>query len=337
MQIQLSEMKNFLAQLREVKSFLDRIMADKDILYIIQNSSIGDLLYIGGLFHVVQKRKNKKATVLILNERMKNLGITYENLVGIIYLPGNILDVIMRYYWATEDWEGDNYIYGHWHDWGMGLWTESNLNAIDRYKKSVLDIPLDSEFLPPIVPPISAENIAELHRKYFLDKSRTIILLPHTHTLNLSVGNFWEVMAAQLKARGYIVYTNTDGMAEKPIAGTEAITTSFRELYYISDKVKCFIGTRNGVFDFLAMTKARILNINTFAKWWVCDLSIMFPGCNSRTFYDAVEYVKPIANYLQQEKVGAQIRLSHEKINSEDIFYSYEDILNAILAEVNKN
>ena len=319
-----------------VKNFFEQIIKNRDLLYIIQPCSIGDVLYAGGLSHAVQKRKNKMGTVLVVLERMRNLAITYQNLAGIVYLPSFMAGITQIYFHATGDYEGDNYIYGHIRKEGNDQIWDEDLNLLDQYKKNIFNIPLDTEFLPPIVQSISEENIAELNSKYILDKYRTIILFPHANTLKIFVANFWEKLVAELKARGYIVYTNTDGTSEKPIAGTEAISTNFRELAYIADKIKCFIGLRSGVFDFLAMTNAKILNINTFAKWWHCDLSVIFPKCNSRTFYDAVNYIKPIQNYLQQEKVNAGMVLSHPKINPEDIFYSYEDILKGILYDVEK-
>ena len=320
----------------ELRNFFHSIYENKDFLYIIQPCSIGDVLYTGGLSYAVQKRKNKEASVLVLLERMKNLGITYKNLAGIIYLPSYMSGATEQYFYQTGDYEGDNYIYGHFRNEGNGYVFDDNLNMIDRCKKNIFNIPLDAEFIPPVVFPISEQNINELNEKYILDKSRTIIILPHAHTLELAVPNFWEVLVQQLKARGYIVYTNTDGIREKPVEGTEAISPNFRELFFISDKVKCFIGIRNGIFDFLAMTKARLMNISTFAQWWFCDLSIMYPNCNNRTFYDAVNYLRPIAAYFQKEKVKAQINLSHEKINPKDIFYSYKEMLTAMLQDLEK-
>ena len=62
----------------------------------------------------------------------------------------------------------------------------------------------------------------------------------------------------------------------------------------------------------------------------------MYPGCNNRTFYNTLYFIQPIANYLKHEKVNANITFSHPKINTKDIFYSYEDIRNAILIDVEK-
>ena len=148
----LQELKRTFNSLLGLKKFFNSICTNKDFLYIIQPCSIGDVLYTGGLSHAVQKRKNKKATVLVVLERMKNLGITYENLADIIYLPSSMSGVTEQYFYATGDYEGDNYIYGHFHNEGNGHIQDDNLNIIDCYKKNVFDIPLDTKFTPPTFP-----------------------------------------------------------------------------------------------------------------------------------------------------------------------------------------
>ena len=62
-----------------------------------------------------KQKKNKRATVLILKDRMKNLSITYKNLADIIYLDKSLMDVLMKYFYFTGEYEGDNFIYGHFH------------------------------------------------------------------------------------------------------------------------------------------------------------------------------------------------------------------------------
>ena len=319
-----------------VKKFLDELTVNKDFLHIIQPFSIGDFIYAGGLAHAAQKKKNKQATVLIVNERMKNLGITYSNFANIVFLPGEAMEALKQYFYVTGNYEGGNYIYGHFHAGKNGgyIWDDT-LHLIDRYKKNIFDIPMNTEFVPPVVPAVSEQNIVRLNKKYILDKFHTVIILPYVHSTRQLDIKFWELLAEKLKAQGHVVYTNTNGFSEKPVAGTNAISTNLREMYFISDKIKCFIGSRNGIFDFLALTKATIMNINPFPEW-LWDISLMYPNSKNRTFYNAVEYVKPIADYLGKSKVNAQINLSHSKIRPTDIFYSYEDILNSILTDAEK-
>lgn len=101
--------------LDDVKNFIRQITPNQDWLYMFLPYSLGDFFNIGGMSLAVQKRKNKSATVLIVRERMKNLGVTYENFADIIFLPNDTMNVLMQYFYATGDYEGDNYIYGHFH------------------------------------------------------------------------------------------------------------------------------------------------------------------------------------------------------------------------------
>ncbi|MBR5913659.1 MAG: hypothetical protein IKZ58_04810 [Selenomonadaceae bacterium] len=318
--------------LESVKNYIKELTPKKDLLYIIQPCSVGDFFYTGGLSLAVQKRKNKRATVLIVKDRMKNLGVTYKNFEDIVYIPNDTMNIVMQYFYVSGDYEGDNYIYGHFHKPTQGgnfIWDET-LHLIDRYKKDVFKIPMDTPYAKPVVPKISNENIAELHEKYIIDKNRTIIITPYTHSTKQLDMRFWMFLSMVLMEKNYIVYTNVDGISEQAVPGTAPITTNMRELYYIADKVNCFIGGRVGIFDFLAMTDARTFTINTFPDW-LWDVSELYPHFNNHSFFNAIDYVQPATNYFKEKDVSAQIKLSHSHIKNEDIVYSYEEIFNKVL------
>ena len=324
--------------LDEVKKFIRQMTPNKDWLYIFQPFGIGDFLYTGGLSLAVQKRNNKSATVLIVNERMENLNIIYENVADIILLNADTMDFVKNFFYVTGNYEGDNYIYGHFHRTASGSydWDES-LHLIDRYKKDVFKIPMDTPYEKPIVSPISEENIAELHAKYILDKDKTIVITPYTYSTKPLDMRFWMFLVMVLTEKGYVIYTNVSELVEheKPIPGTEPISINFRELYYISDKVKCFLGSRVGIFDFLVFTDAKTINITPFPSW-LWDVNILYPNSRSRTLYNAMDYIAPLLENAHKDKVHAEMKLSHEHINNEDICYSYEEILNNVLNEVEK-
>ena len=317
--------------LESVKNFINQLTPKKDLLYIIQPCSVGDFFYTGGLSLAVQKRKKKRATVLIVKERMKNLGLTYKNFEDIVYLPDDTMNVVMEYCRATGDYEGDNYIYGHFHTTPdrKFIWDET-LHLIDRYKKNVFKIPMDTPYAKPIVPPLTEENISELHKKYILDKQRTIIIAPYTHSTKQLDMRFWMFLAMTLTEKNYIVYTNVDGISEQAVPGTQPITTNMLELYYIADKIRCFIGGRVGIFDFLALTEAKTFTLNTFPDW-LWDVSELYPQFDNHSFFNAMEYMLPVQGYLKEKNVKAEIKFSHEHIPSEDICYSYEEIFNKVL------
>lgn len=319
-----------------VGGFLKKISEDKDRLYLFSLRGIGDFLIAGGLSYAVQKRKNKKSTVLVISDKKYDLRVLFPNVTGFIKLSGDDIPKFTAYFEWTANYEGDNYICASFQKHNdQYLWDE-NLNMLDRFKKDALKIPIDTPFVYPIIDEISAESAAEINEQYILDKERTIILLSYANSFKKTLNKeFWLKMAQRLKEKNYIVYTNVAG-EEQPIEGTEPFKVSFNELYYVTDKVKCFIGLRSGVLDFLAMTDAKILNITPF-PYWYWDISVMFPECNNRTFYDTTGYTDVINKILNEYDVSIDnINYAHEKIALENIFYSHDEILSAILSEVEK-
>lgn len=326
--------------LDDVKNLIQQITPNQDWLYIFLPYSVGDFFNVGGLSHAVQKKKNKSATVLIAKDRLKNLGVTYANFADIIFLPAEIMSLISSYILTTGEYEGDNYIYGHFHlkPGGRGEYKwDLSLNLIDKYKKDVFKIPMDTPCVKPIVPPLTDENIAELHEKYFIDKDKTIVITPYAYSTKPLDMRFWMFLVMVLTEKGYRCYTsvNKDAAHEQPILGTEAMTINFREMHYISDKVKCFVGSRVGIFDFLGMTDAKTIDISPFGLWH-CATGLLYPDSNSRTFYNAVDYIAPFLETSHKDNVHAEIKLSHEHIKSEDVCYSYEEIFNKVLNEIEK-
>ena len=354
----------------EIKLYIERITGNKDFLYIIQPYGMASVLISGGLSHAVQARKNKTATVLLLSDSLKNIGLTWENVTSIKYFPVDTMELFNKYFFETQDWEGENFIYGNFHqetpkpdaekisdsDTAVSSSVEiksdveksgdkksdkkndfvSKLNIIDQFKEKILDLPLDTEFHYPIPDKISDENAAALHEKYILDKNKTVVICPYFDYSPLAAVKFWTDFTKTLTDKGYIVYTNIQEIYQAPIEGTLPLNVSFAEMHYIADKVKCFAGIRNGVFDFIAVTDAKILSVETFPLWQQ-NLKILYPKCHARTFYNTDEILFPIRKLMAESNTGAKFELHHEKINDEDIFYTQKSILNALLDSVQKD
>ena len=65
-----------------VEKFLKIISEDKDRLYLISTKGIGDFIIVGGFSEAVQKRKNKKSTVLVIEFPKRNTGIFFSERFG---------------------------------------------------------------------------------------------------------------------------------------------------------------------------------------------------------------------------------------------------------------
>lgn len=320
---------------KRTKNFFEVISEDSDCLYVFSTKGIGDFIMAGGLSYAAQERKGKKSTILVIQDKKWDTGILFPNVTAVMHFPLPMIGTLDKYFNKTGGYEGENYIYANIRKKDdKYLWSDE-LNMLERFKKDVFKIPLDTPLIYPIIDEISEEDATSIQEKYTLDVERTIILLPHANTFRKTLNKeFWVNLAQSLKEKNYIVYTNVAGN-EKAIEGTEPLKISFAELYYITDKVKCFIGLRSGVFDFLAMTNAKILNVVPFPHWY-WDISFMFPDCNNRTFYDTTHYTSKINNNLNKYDVSANVKYVHKKIPLEDIFYSHAEIIEEILNEVER-
>ena len=153
----------------EAKLFLKRIMPNKDYLYIFVPFGVENFFIVAGLSHAIQKKKNKKATVLITSENMRNYDFHYENVEKISYLSYKLMPAITRYTYASEDYEDENYIYGSFHaDSAHNFIFDKELNVIDRCKKNILDLPLDTPFHTPLAEQLSDEHIDYLNKTYHI-------------------------------------------------------------------------------------------------------------------------------------------------------------------------
>lgn len=347
----------------EIRLYIERITGNKDFLYIIQPYGLASVLISGGLSHAVQARKNKSATVLLLGDSLKNLGLTWKNVTSIKYFPVDTMELFNKYFSETQDWEGENFIYGNFHQEIKNPDDENifdsetavasdvekfddelsdkkkvdfeEISTVDQFKEKVFDLPPDTEFHYPIFDELSDETAAALNQKYILDRNKTVIICPYFDYSPIAAVKFWTDFAKTLNDDGYIVYTNIQEIYQAPIEGTLPLNVSFAELHYLADKVKCFAGIRSGILDFLALTDAKIFSIETFPIWQQ-NLKILYPKCNVRTFYDTSALIQPLRKLMTDSNTNAKFELHHEKINDEDIFYTQKSILNALLNSVQK-
>ena len=322
------------------EEFIKEFSSNKDYLYLFCPKGIGDFLITAGLSHALEEKFDKKATILIAHEKIKRLGVVFPNVAKITAYPSQFMASTSDWFHSTQNYVFDNFIYANFHyDGKKPIWNDK-LNIIDRFKENALDIPLDTPFWSPIVVTADKDTVAALNEKYTLDKDKTIVLAPYAvtyHELTKQTGeNFWKDMAKRLKDKGYIVYTNVNGLAEKPIEGTEPLTTTFSELYYISDKVKCFVGVRSGIFDFLAMSEAKLFNLIPFGNWF-WDIALIYPESNSVTYHYTAEFKKNVVdNYFKKFGVTYEAQFHHKFINCKYISDSLDYILESIMDDIEK-
>ena len=325
--------------------FMSRIIG-KDYLIVIMPASIGDFIITGMVAPALKKKYNKEIVLLVL-ERYQEFKIKFEDVKEIVYIPGNLMWRFQYYIRATEKYSGEGYIYGGFPFDESSPFNEiiddKNLYMFDRFKKN-FDIPLNTPIKYPIIEDISEEAKQRLHEKYKLDKDRTIILCPYCSTIEAShekFFNLWKQITPELNKRGYTVYENIgktmNNQKDTFNFGNFPMETTLNEIYYIADKVKCFIGMRSGLFDLLSLSKANIVAVSTTWHWY-CDLKFLYPESNSRTLYTAIPMIdemKAVAKHHQVISINIS-NLAFKNIDNKDLYTTEEEIMASILDSVEK-
>ena len=344
------EIKNFFDKLQskksddsiadeDIKIFLEKITPNKDYLYLIQPFGFADILCMGGLSYAAQEKKNKSASVLIIPDKAKNWNISYENVADILYISQPKLLAIKKYLEENDVKEGENYIYGHFDPKEPKNYTiDEGLNLVDYYRKKVFDIPIDTPCRPPVITPLSKDEITNWNNRYTLDADRTVIISANIDPKDKVKFKFkfYEELIDNLNKKNYIVYSCIENFSNFIMPGTRPILANINEISYIARNVKCFIGENVGLLTLLDMTsEAHIFFINIFPGWCL-DVSRIFSNPHSRTLYFIYDLIKHFDSELNADGLNFQWEFSHPKINSDEIFYSYEDVLENILSGIEK-
>ena len=321
------------------KKILDSIIkSEKNTYFVICPYHIGDFLISGGLAHAIKKPKGKSNLKIIALQYLQKINVQFQGVDGFIFISQPQMNEIINYVHISENYVTQNYIYGHFKKYkktGRFI-ADEELNFVQQYNHDVYGLPVNTEIKKPVFKRISGTEIEKLHTNCIIDKEKTIIISPYAYSAPNFLGmNFWTVLVSILKSKGFVVYTNIGNDREQPVPETLPLKTSFSELFYVGEKIRCFIGLRSGILDFLAFSQAKVFSINGVSNW-DNDLKLIFPESNSHTFYCAKPLLDVLRNYLNavsvQNKVdiSLSISLKQKKLNSK-IYMSLEELTQDIV------
>ena len=101
-------------------------------------------------------------------------------------------------------------------------------------------------------------------KKIFMKSSqKSVILMPHAHSALRLSNSFWEKLASILAENGYAVYTNIADETEYVIEGTQALYKPLADMPAFAEGCSFVIALRSGLCDLLALTKTKMVIINT--------------------------------------------------------------------------
>ena len=283
----------------------------------------------GRIANILLRKKNKKKAVLVCNEFLARFQIRFGNRIFFQYLNANDLQSIKEYIISTGLYENDRYYYGHFRVNSKGIIWNRDKNFLGRYYENVYNIP-DNTVLPPIgIQDIDDNCKRELLKEKVPHPDRTAVLMPVAHSIELLDNQFWKRLAMRLKDAGLYVYTNV-APGESVIPGTEALEVTPNELYYLCKRIKCVIGLRSGIMDFLIYSGVKIFDIVYYHSWYY-GLHDMFPMISGRTFY-----IKNLPFYRIKTRLKTRYewKMLDKFVPEKDIFYKKAHLEKTILEDV---
>ena len=98
------------------------------------------------------------------------------------------------------------------------------------------------------------------------------------------------------------------------------------------NNINCFIGMRTGIYDLVISSNARLFNISQ-PNFWDCDLKLIYPESNSKTFYSIIPVFNDIRAMMDQYNMDSLniSNLHFKHVNNEDVFPSEEMLIDAII------
>ena len=254
------------------------------------------------LAYAIKKPNDKKYINIVALDYMKTLSeANFEGVNDMIFISKAQMTEVTNYIHTSGIYRTENYMWGYYKkekkDEIERYIVKGSFNFMERIKNNMLELPTNTELKYPIFKLPSQDTINELNESVLKDAQKTIIFTPYTHSRLYPVyENFWIDLTAKLKDMNFKLYTNIANDNEVPLKNTLPLKTTFPELFYLTDKVNCFIGARSGIQDFLAFSKAKILCIRGLEGWHF-NLKLMFPKSNSKTFC----YTAPAFEKLKME------------------------------------
>lgn len=243
----------------------------RNAFFILENG-IGDQVCVLGLLQAFKEFFRAKNIIVLAQKKSQELLSLYQHasISVVIYyekLPkfrtssaGRVFNVLHR---PSKSYSN----YGR-----LGpIFNTFCIPYIDQYRIG-MGLPLTSNFLPPRI------SDSAILRNVNIDDNvnKFIILFPYSNTWDSPPLAFWELLASILKKQGFKVFTNivnkaasstsrqVSSMQNKhdPIRGTEPLSCSLVELFYLSEKAHALILNVSGPAWLLAHTSSRNIIIH---------------------------------------------------------------------------
>ncbi len=223
-------------------------------LYINPAKSIGDVYLMN--FYLGDYKKQTD-TVFIFGTRTLLRLAQYSGINNSILLSATDLDDLLLFA-SVFGFDDLNVFllhtgFVHYRIWSRML-TLKKITWMEHYRE-LFNL---GDYKPDIsMPAVYDNDVRTFFEKNGLSAGKTVILSPYANTVKQLSLFEWDKIAEKLIEMGYIVCTNIGGEYEIPIHDTLPLHIDIEDFPAVVEMAGYFIGTRNGLCDFLIGNKAK--------------------------------------------------------------------------------
>ena len=228
-----------------ILNFLRDNNVDFDDLYIAR-MNIGETVLLAGLIKEwIKLNKSQKPIVILTQNYHKTIFDMFCPDIKNIYYPiGKAeMDVLLHQTTYLCKKHKINYFYPI----KYGLFAKKNIHFSDFLKKL-----LKVKEYQYNIQKTQNPDLPEKFLSTGINIDKFVIISPEATSCKVIDNNFWTSIIKQINLMGYSVFVNVKEPKQK-IEGAFYLHLSLFELYSISKYAKAIIGTRSGLFDFLAI------------------------------------------------------------------------------------
>lgn len=219
------------------------------IRFIICPCSIGDTVIIGAYISTYKRVHSYNKVVLVVKKQQVELVKLFKEVDDVLPIDDIQMTALRIYVCVNKRYNFKNVLYGHFEPTDLtfsSFKVRRELSFVNEYKATILDIPLNSQIDPVILPKVDDS-------KY----RGGILLLPYAKTFEMLENSFWEELACEYANKGMKVFCNI-GPGEKCIRNTIPCEISIIELCGVAHSFKRIMGLRSGIMDALSLTGCAI-------------------------------------------------------------------------------
>ena len=165
-----------------------------------------------------------------------------------------------------------------WYYYKNGMELQIKCSAMYAIQRDYDVYDIESHLTFPNVPNVSDERVMNILQCEIEDFKRIIIISPYANSSPALDECDWIKLVEMLNNKGLTIYSNVTSQ-QNEIAGTKRLECTLIDFYNICKRVKCLLGVRSGIFDFVISSGINVVSLVTNYYYYAYSLESWKQSC----------------------------------------------------------